>query len=451
MISQDRLADQTPAEWQVALAQSRNGSPRSRGKATLLLHGCAWLFLLAFYTGGKFALILAIPALVGLLKLRSGTNRDDTYAMPLAVILVVVACFLVSFLTALSYGNDLVHIVRNNFYTLAFVPLGFLFYRYYSDSSDVDPFLVLMYGIGVVGSAQICLYFAALLSAGFMSFYNNVLIDALGYTFAFAGRYDWGASAIKLYSNLTPLLLFIIPIALLDTRFPRWALGAALGLVLLSASVTQYVVLLIYLGAYLADCIASAVRGRRHALRRLSSVILACTIVLALVVTLGLSGTMMEKLENFANPRANEFNSVSIRARQADILMREFEQRPVLGSGLGYISGEYRLFRRHFGDVKELNQSMYENQYLDILMKFGILAIPVLVGTVLVPIALLMSYRRETGVSGKAVALGYIGMLIFAGSNGNAFYVYSTMFCWGLALAFGTNTNSVRARRGGQH
>lgn len=417
----------------------------------MVFHGCAWLLLLAFYTGGKFALILAIPALVGLLKLRARTNRDGGYAMPLAVILVVVACFLVSFLTALSYGNDLIHIVRNNFYTLAFVLLGFLFYRYYSDSSDVDPFLILMYGIGVVGLVQICLYFAALFSAGFMSFYNDVLIDALGYTFAFAGRYDWGTSAIKLYSNLTPLLLFIIPIALVDTRFPRWALGAVLGLVILSASVTQYVVLLIYLFAYLADCIASAIKGRQHALRRLFTVTLAGTVVLALVVSLGLSGTMMEKLENFSNPRANEFNSVSIRARQADILMREFEQRPVLGSGLGYISGEYRLLRRHFGDVKELNQSMYENQYLDILMKFGVLAIPVLVGTVLVPLVLLMSYRRETGVSGKAVALGYIGMLIFAGSNGNAFYVYSTMFCWGLALAFGTSTDSVGTRRTRQH
>jgi hypothetical protein len=416
----------------------------------LVLHGCAWLLLLAFYTGGKFVLILAIPALLMLIKVRHRAQGQGAYVMPFTVILVVVACFLASFLTALSYGNDLIHIVRNNFYTLAFVPLGFLFYRYYASPSRMEPFLVLTYGIGAVGLVQICLYFAALLSTDFMRFYNDVLIDALGYTFAFAGRYDWGASAIKLYSNLTPLLLFVIPIALIDKRFPRWALSAALGLVILSASVTQYLVLLIYLGAYLADSVASVVKGRRYAVRRLASFISAGAIVLVLAVSLGLSGTLMEKLENFSNPRANEFNSVSIRARQADVLMREFEQRPVLGSGLGYISGEYRVLRRHFGDVKELNQSMYENQYLDILMKFGVLAIPVFIGTVLVPLVLLMSYRRETGVSGKAVALGYIGVLIFAGSNGNAFYAYSTMFCWGFALAFGTDTDAVLSRRSGQ-
>lgn len=447
MIMGSRIGAQAPAMPRVEWPQAPNGASRPRGATAMVLHGCAWLLPLSFYTAGKYALILAIPAMVLLLKLRSRAHPHGKYVMPLTMILVVVACFLVSFLNALALGNDLVHIVRNNFYTLAFVPLGFIFYRYYSDSSEVDPFLILTYGVGIVGFVQICLYSAALVSTEFMSFYNDVLIDALGYTFAFAGRYDWGASAIKLYSNITPLFLFLIPVAMVDTRFPRWALGATLGIVILSASVTQYVVLLVYLCAYLADCVAGTMKGRLRGLKRLLSVTVVASVVLALAVSLGLTGTMAEKIENFANPRANEFNSVSIRARQADVLMREFERRPVMGSGLGYISGEYRLLRRHFGDVKELNQSMYENQYLDILMKFGVLAIPVLLAFVLVPLLLLMSSRQHTGVSGKAVALGYVGMLIFAGSNGNAFYAYSTMFCWGFALAFGTQPDSARSHQ----
>lgn len=64
-------------------------------------------------------------------------------------------------------------------------------------------------------------------------------------------------------------------------------------------------------------------------------------------------------------------STVGVRVIQFNALLKEFSSSPILGKGLGYESPIYNDIRSKWKPLKEFNKSMYELQFMDVLMKFG--------------------------------------------------------------------------------
>lgn len=251
----------------------------------------------------------------------------------------------------------------------------------------------------------------------------------------------------KIVTDFTPLILLIFPYALFNRKYIL--LAPIVIFILLSVSVAQYFCLFISLIYFLVR------NGKFIPIVVFVGFAIAIASIVT-VVTPELTGDFQSKFDNMTLENKDPATSgLTSRIVQAEILFSEFLDSPVLGKGLGYKSARYNSVRKQWGEVPDRNLSMYENQYLDILMKFGLPgALSIFFIYMLIPIGFLrigfLNLKTMIeGASGHALvlipaALGFFNFIFYVGSNGNQWYSPVSMFSWGLTVALLNNLSMLR-------
>lgn len=236
----------------------------------------------------------------------------------------------------------------------------------------------------------------------------------------------------KLVTDYSPLLLVVLPFALYDKKI---IIIPLLLTILLSVSFTQYLIFLfniLFLGVIFG----------------VKRVVLYFFLALILILSLILINPeilidITSKYFNFTFENNDPATSgLYSRIIQAEVLFNEFLEAPFLGKGLGYVSIEYNHIRQAWGDFPDRNLSMYENQYLDILMKFGIFGSTfIIAGYVFLPLYNLINIKKnlDNNIGKlpsfiKLLFMALLNLYIYVGSNGNQWYAPISMLSWGLLI-----------------
>jgi hypothetical protein len=273
----------------------------------------------------------------------------------------------------------------------------------------------------------------------FHLFVDAILSKRFGYSIAFAGLGEGNTGfGMKMVTNLTSLYLFVIPYTLfVNNKGLKLYISFIIIVIILSASITQYLILVLYYFLFYLKLLNKPI----ELIKRLFSLkfVVSVLTIIYFLITSGLINVVYEKDDNLFNNNSNKLTSTTLRVIQADILLHEFSESPIFGKGLGYDSKMYHKIRNEINGNKEIkyfNYSMYENQYLDILMKFGFLeALLIYALFFFYPMYILyIKYLKTNNDLYLSVIIGYFGLTIFAGSNGNTFYAYTTMFIWGIII-----------------
>lgn len=389
-----------------------------------------------FFTYGKiFTILYVIIKLIrDFLKDDMDKNLFKSYRYFFFILLV----FSYAFFSAVIHGNDIWHIIRNNFFTLIFIVMGIQIAHIYKDNFFNETIKI----VGILALIQMSIYIASLVSLPFHIFVDEVITKKLGYSLIFAGLGENNTGfGLKMVTNLTSIYIFLIPYGLFvnNQKIKKYWIIIMMT-VIVSASITQYAIIFMYIVVYYLKL---AVRPLNF-LKSIFSlrIIISLTLIIYFLFQSGINLVLEDKIDHIINPStSSKLTSASLRVVQAKILFEEFSEEPIFGKGLGYDSKKYHSIRNAINGtkkIKDYNYSMYENQYLDILMKFG------LVGAIIIyflfffyPVFFLLkkyiSCRNEMYF---ATLIGYFGLTIFAGSNGNAFYAYTTMFVWGIVIYF---------------
>jgi hypothetical protein len=303
--------------------------------------------------------------------------------------------------------------------------------------------------VGILAMIQIVVYIVSIINLPFHLFVNDILSSKIGYTIGFAGLGMGNESfGMKMVTNMTSIYLFLIPYVFFFNKQLKPYIFPIILVIILSGSMTQYSILLFYIIIYYIKLINKPVifLKKLFAWKNLLVVIS----VIYFIIQSGLGNVIINKIDNFVNLSDNgQLTSSSIRVIQAKIMLEEFSESYLIGKGLGYDSKKYDKIRNEINgnkQIKYFNYSMYENQYLDILMKFGLIgALCIYILYFFYPIVILI--KKNLSVEHNlyfSISIGYLGMTIFAGSNGNAFYSYVTMFIWGVVIYL---ISSQRVRR----
>ncbi|RWU12953.1 hypothetical protein EGC76_01700 [Pseudidiomarina gelatinasegens] len=381
---------------------------------------------LAFFTAGKF-LYFSILLIMFIVVFERGLRAwERDYFL---YFLIVIFLFHISFYVGALKGNSLQHMLRNNYFSIYYFLFPYVLISTLNYGTLRNVLAKINFSVFLICTAHIFIYVAALLSPKFHVFFDTTLVGRLGYAFGFAGAAENG---LKVYSNLTSLIIFCLGIEIFFYK-RRLLIGILIVTIGLSASITQYFILLLFLTLIASEIIMRFFLKLRLHLGHFLIGIAGAISMIVLIVNLGLFGLVQEKIEGFN--QSQSFNTVSIRKDQAEILIHEAEAHLPFGAGLGYESPAYSEYRKGFGDTKELNQSMYENQYLDVLMKFGFLAAFIAILYILLPsVFLIINSISNNDFGYLKVLFTYYGVLLYSGSNGNTFYMYSTMIVWGIVM-----------------
>lgn len=396
------------------------------------------LYLICFYifTYGKFIIIFL--TIVNLLLDLSRNKISLTLYRAYRYTFIIFFIFMLAFFSAVIQGNDILHIVRNNFYTIVFIIVGIQIGYIYRNN-----FTILMEDtikiVSFLALVQIIIYIASIVNLEFHLFVNDVLSAKLGYSIAFAGLGEYNSGfGLKMVTNITSLYLFLIPYAFYtnNEKLKKYS-SVIIVAVIISVSLAQYAILIFYLCIYYVKSITKPyiLFKKIFSLKFIMSLVL----IIYFLFESGLNIVLEEKVYNALNTNTSELTSTTLRIVQSEILFEEFSESFLFGKGLGYDSVKYHKIRNIINgnnEIKYFNYSMYENQYLDILMKFGLfLSLLIYLLFFFYPAYRLLSkYLKTNNNVYFSILVGYIGLTIFAGSNGNTFYAYTTMFIWGLVI-----------------
>jgi hypothetical protein len=400
---------------------------------------------LTFYSLGKFFLIPTLIIYFGV-YCKKHKFKVSLYAL---VVSFFVLLFTIAFVVGVVKGNELSHILRNNFISLFFL----IFIPYFFSSKSKDNFLfqldMLVKVFSVVIFFQLILYISLFFSLWFDSDFIFVLSDYLskiGYSTKLS--YDSSLGGFKLFSNNSLLYLFLFGYGAISGRIKAKYLLPFLLFIIASSSAFQYLVLLIVFIGYIIKTIAN-----RNTFSLLYYILIAVSMGGGVMFS-PLGNVVIEKVSHLSDFSPSSNDTASIRIMQFRILGDEFESSPLFGKGLGYVSEIHKQYRISIAEPKieasesveynngkssiKYQDSMYELQYMDILMKFGMFGAFVLTLYVFVPITLLLVYtlKNKHNSPEYGLLISFVGVVIFASSNGNVFYSYSNMIVFGIVLTY---------------
>ncbi len=270
------------------------------------------------------------------------------------------------------------------------------------------------------------------------NFILSELIDKTNFLFSFAGFQLPNFNLNKLISNISSYYIYFLPYSfyLFKNNIVKLPFVIITIVILLSASLTQYFILFFYSFTYLAYILIFSKKIIKLNVAFCIKLLLSLSIIIIFSNSSFFNSFIKTKIDAFEN--IGQINTVSTRIIQGKILLNEFSESFLFGKGLGYESKKYNEIRENFGVLKKRNRAMYEDQYLGILLKFGLLQAGLLLLVyIFLPLALLTN-KKVSFTGKKTFLLGYIGMFLFIGSNGNLFYAPQTMVLWSLLL-----TNSI--------
>jgi len=350
---------------------------------------------------------------------------------------IIFTLFTLAFMSGIIQDNDIFQIIRNNYFTLVFIIIGIQVHNSFKNLETLY-YNIIKY-IFLLALFQFLLYLISMFNLSFHLFMINIFIPKTGYAIGFAGLGNIKGFGMKMVTALTPLYLFLIPYMLFSNN-KKIKLFSYLIILLIAASgsLTQYSILILYFIFYILYLLKNA---PLYLVKKIVSIkfLLITIILISALWQSGLISVISNKIDLVKGVSESvAVNTVSVRKLQFDILMDEFIDEPVFGKGLGYDSIKYHWVRDLNGldPNKKYNYSMYENQFLDILMKFGIFsALFIFILFIFLPILLLfhyyLKYKNKIYLS---TIFSYIGFVIYSLSNGNTFYMYTSMFIWGIII-----------------
>jgi hypothetical protein len=389
---------------------------------------------LTFYKYGKFLLIFFSLTTLVVIYLKKLISKP--YIAGFSIYMFITLIFLYSFNIALLKGNELIYILYDFNYT-QYILYGIILHYYLYQKYKNDMLNAISLFLSKIGLLGILVWLFSIYPP--FNLFISKIIDISNFSFSLAGYQLPNLNLNKLISNISLYYVFFLPIAYRNYKLneEKTVFFIILIVVLLSASLTQYVLLLMYIALYSLFIFFKHIKNFYIFKKQtLYSLVLVSLLLILFVQSPIFDAFVKTKINAFSN--TSEVNTVSTRMIQGKILLEEFQDDYLLGKGLGYESKKYNAIRETFDELKDRNRAMYENQYLDIFLKFGIFgATSLLIIYIIFPLFLLLSIRLLFP-EWKVVFVGYIGFFIFIGSNGNLFYAPQTMLLWGLLL-----TNSL--------
>ena len=335
--------------------------------------------------------------------------------------------------------NDWRHILRNNFSSLFFF-LGSL--TIFWGVRSVDDLIcrmavlvrVLSYGL----LSFIILYTLRLFGVDVNALFSDPYFGRLGYNFTFSGPLIEfsGLQFEKVFSGISGVYIYLIPFCLLVLR-DFWFLFITLVLAVLMSSFMFYLVLVFYVLVFFVT------NFRYFAGYAFFGFVFSALVFLGFVYgplkDMPVTHKVVELVSgdyDYSAQTSQLPSTIGVRVIQFNALLTEVSSSPVLGKGLGYQSEIYNDIRSNWKPLKEFNKSMYELQFMDVLMKFGVVgSVLIFILYVFLPLIIGFKWIFHSKVV-LSFFVGHIGLVIYSLNNGNYFYSYATMFCWGLTVYF---------------
>lgn len=392
---------------------------------------------LLFVSAGKFVFAFLVVSRIFVLI---ASKRIAVWeAWFLSYFLMILGIFILWACLGLVNENDWRHILRNNFLSLFFF-LGSLtlFWGVRSINDLVGRMVVLVRVLFYGLVSFILLYMMSLFGAGVHEMFSDSFFGMLGYNFAFSGPLIEfsGIQFKKVFSGISVVYIYLSPFCLLVLR--NWSfLIITMILALLMSSFMFYLVFVLYILMFFVIKI-----------RYFFDYALVFFVFSAIVFSGFVYGPLKDMpvthkvLElvgsdyQYSAQSSQLPSTVGVRVIQFNALLKEFSSSPILGKGLGYESPIYNDIRSKWKPLKEFNKSMYELQFMDVLMKFGgIGSVLILIFYLFFPLIIGFKWIFYSNIV-LSFFVGHIGLFFYSLNNGNYFYSYATMFCWGLTVYF---------------
>jgi O-antigen ligase len=352
-------------------------------------------------------------------------------------------------INGLFHKNSFRGIIRDFNYVF-YVIIPFVLLRHYKTVTDIEKFLSkLIKYISITLIPFVFLYFLGMLSKDILHLINN-LSSSFGMSVRYIDmwRINLPITPLKTFTFLSSMFIFLVPIAYFSNYTHKVYLFILVFFILLSISLAQYAILFLYTVCFISLFLYK--RFINKSLKFSKKVIINIVLILILfMITFRylpykyIFDGIVYKYNESISQKTKTINTYSIRFFQAEILINEIKDKPILGHGLGYESEKYAKFiKKNKKNVKltkegeRVNIAMYENQYLDILLKFGIIGgLIILIIYAILPFYILLKlqsiYRTKIF---WGLIIGFVGFLIFIGTNGNLFYSPFSMIVWGLII-----------------
>lgn len=390
----------------------------------------SFFLTLTFYQYGK--LLLIFLSFVTLVIVYKNKTILKPYIIGFFIYIYITLIFLIAFNIAVFNGNKLIYILYDFNYT-QYILYGIILHYYLYLEYKKNLLNIISIFLSRIGIVAILMWVLSINPT--LNLLLSKIIDATNFSFSMAGYQLPNFNLNKLISNISLYYIFFLPLAYRNYQLKgnRYTFFVILIVILLSASLTQYALLLMYILIYVTFLFISKIKTFYIINKKtIYSFIIISFFMISFIQSPIFDGFIKTKINAFSN--TTEVNTVSTRVIQGKILLEEFQEDYLLGKGLGYESKKYNAIRETFDELKDRNRAMYENQYLDIILKFGILGTTFLLMLYIVLPLILLVKIKLVFPEWKVIFIGYLGFFVFMGSNGNLFYAPQTMLLWSLLL-----------------
>lgn len=423
-----------------------------------ILNKIGFLIILSFtfFKFGKFILIFIILIFLGAILTKGKIKKNTFYSSKHFFLLLII--FIYAFIVSQINGNNIYPSLRD-FNYIIYITLNILIFDYIKTTHDIHKYLfVLVKALYIISIFVITIWISLYVYPRSYSIFL-FLENYSGFAFHFSPvKLNNGKYYYKIFSALSPMYLFLLPLT-----YNKYIIHKKkyfyifLLIIILSASFAQFIVIIFYILFFIFFYKSSKTTNKLFL--KFSFFI---TLGIIIFINTNISNIIKEKAQKLYNidwniklEPTNINNGMNQRIIQMKIIFNEIANKPFLGNGLGFESIKYRdiLFRanqlnkinpnRKVSNIEKfdkfgnrVNIGMYENQYLDIIMKFGfIFGIILFLVYFISPLYIFKYLKQDDKNLLQTVKMGFYGQIIFMGSNGNLFYSPFSMFIYGLIIS----------------